>query len=91
MVLCLGNPNIDLAMSIASNDEARVEISEIKCEAHAVAVRVDVGQRSGSSVQCLPRSHAVLLCKVAAKCPEAGFPMPRAPPTRPKGLFRNTR
>jgi hypothetical protein len=66
LVLRLGDPDIDLAMSIASNDEARVEISEIEGEAHAVVVRVDVGQRSGSSVQGLPRSHAALLCKVAA-------------------------
>jgi hypothetical protein len=34
---------------------------------------VDVGQRSGPSVQCLPRSHARLLCKVAASVRGAGF------------------
>jgi hypothetical protein len=53
-------------MSIASNDEARVEIRQIKREAHAVVIRVDVGQRSGPSVQCLPDSHAYSLCKVTA-------------------------
>ena len=60
------DPDIDVATSIASNDEARVEVSEFKGEAHAVVIRLDVGQRSGPSVQCLPRSHAWFPCKVAA-------------------------
>ena len=65
------DPDIDVAMSIASNDEARVDIGEIEGEAHAVVIRVDVGQRSGPSIQRFPRSHAICLCKVTASVPGA--------------------
>ena len=66
MAVDLWDADKDVAMPVASNDETRIEIREIEGEAHAVVVRVDVGQRSGPSVQCFPHSHARFLCKVAA-------------------------
>jgi hypothetical protein len=51
---------------------------------------VDVGQRSGPSVQCLPRSHARFLCKVAASVRGPDLPVCSREPTRSTELFRNT-
>lgn len=57
-------------MPVASHDQTRLEIREIEGKAHAVFVRLDVGQPSRPSVQCFSRSHAIfladILCKVTA-------------------------
>jgi len=48
----------------------RVErIDEVEGEGDAVAIRLDVWQRSGTTVKCFPRSHARAMCKVAAIAP----------------------
>jgi hypothetical protein len=71
--LDVGDADEDVAMPVASNDEARREVRELEGEAHAVFVGLNIGQRSGPSVQCFPRSHATflagILCKVTASMP----------------------
>src|SRR5688572_9591830 len=56
-------------------------IDEVEGEGHAVAIRLDVWQRSGTTVKCFPRSHAPTICKVAAIAP-----MPENGPPRGSAL-----
>ena len=66
----LGDAHVNLSIRVAPYDEMRVErIDEVEGEGHAVAIRLDVWQRSGTTVKCFPRSHAWAICKVAAIAP----------------------